>query len=115
MSLEELADNTRTDKNTVHSYLPLYQRLLSSKKETAKHVLEVGIWYGGSIKLWSDFFTNATVYGVDVANYVWEGIQNKENIVLYMSTNAYNEEFATTIFWTAATHVWGIVKRNKMR
>jgi cephalosporin hydroxylase len=98
MSLEELADNTRTDKNTVHSYLPLYQRLLSSKKETAKHVLEVGVYYGGSIKLWSDYFTNATVYGVDVANYVWEGIKNKENIVLYMSTNAYNEEFVQTNF-----------------
>jgi hypothetical protein len=43
MSLEELADNTRTDKNTVHSYLPLYEKLLSSKKYTAKNILEIGI------------------------------------------------------------------------
>ena len=39
MSLEELAYNDRTDKNTTHSYLPLYQKLFSSKKETAKNVL----------------------------------------------------------------------------
>ena len=62
MSLEEIVDNSRTDKNTVHSYLPLYQQLLINKKETAKNVLEVGIQNGGSIKLWSDFFKNATVY-----------------------------------------------------
>lgn len=35
MSLEEIVDNSRTDKNTVHSYLRLYQHLLISKKETA--------------------------------------------------------------------------------
>lgn len=39
MSLEEIANNERTDKNTTHSYLPLYQNLLASKKETAKNVL----------------------------------------------------------------------------
>jgi len=51
MSLEEIVDNSKTDKNTTHSYLPLYQKLLISKKETAKNVLEVGICHGGSIKL----------------------------------------------------------------
>ena len=95
MSLEQLVDNHRTDKNTSHSYLPLYQQLLESKKETAKNVLEVGIYAGGSIKLWSDFFTNATVYGIDIIsiNDIWEEIKNKENIVLYTSKNAYNEDF----------------------
>ena len=43
MSLEEISNNSKTDKNTTHSYLPLYQKLLISKKETAKNVLEVGI------------------------------------------------------------------------
>jgi len=100
MSLEQLADNTRTDKNTDHSYLPLYQKLLISKKETAKNILEVGIQRGGSIKLWSDFFTNATVFGLDImdsAN-LWEGIANKEKIILYTSTDAYNHDFFHTHF-----------------
>jgi hypothetical protein len=93
MSLEQLVDNLRTDKNTSHSYLPLYQTLLEGKKETAKNVLEVGIYHGGSIKLWSDFFTNATVYGLDIMNntLVWEGIQNNDKIKLYTSYDAYDE------------------------
>ena len=66
MSLLELVDNTKTDKNTLHSYLGLYQELLVSKKDTAKNVLEIGIRDGGSIKLWSDFFVNANVYGLDI-------------------------------------------------
>jgi hypothetical protein len=95
MSLQNIVDNSRTDKNTVHSYLGLYQNLLIAKKETAKNVLEIGIYDGGSIKLWSDFFTNATVYGLDIMhiNNVWEGIKNKENIILHTSSDAYNETF----------------------
>ena len=100
MSLEQIVDNSRTDKNTTHSYLPLYQHLLTSKKETAKNVLEIGICYGGSIKLWSDFFTNATVYGLDIIdiNSVWEEIKNKEKIILYTSVDAYNNDFFITNF-----------------
>jgi hypothetical protein len=100
MSLEEIVDNSRTDKNECHSYLPLYQTLLESKKNTAKNVLEVGICKGGSIKLWSDFFTNATVYGMDIIddNSVWEGIKNNEKIILYTSTDAYDNDFFTTHF-----------------
>ena len=100
MSLEELVNNSRTDKNTTHSYLPLYQQLLLSKKETAKNVLEVGVQTGGSIQLWNDFFLNATVYGLDIMNIndVWEGIKNKERIILYTSTDAYNNDFFITNF-----------------
>jgi hypothetical protein len=100
MSLVEIVDNSRTDKNTVHSYLPLYQQLLIKKKETARNVLEVGICNGGSIKLWNDFFTNATVYGLDIMhmNDLWEEIKNNEKIKLYTSTDAYNKECFTTNF-----------------
>jgi hypothetical protein len=98
MSLAEIANNFRTDKNTTHSYLPLYQHLLISKKETAKNVLEVGISGGGSIKLWNDFFTNANVYGLDIMpiDYVWEEIKNKEKIVLHTSVDAYNHDYFNT-------------------
>ena len=95
MSMISIVDNSRTDKNTVHSYLELYQSLLFSKKETAKHVLEVGILNGGSIKLWHDFFVNAIVYGLDVISKeeVWSELQNNKRIVLHTSNDAYNEEF----------------------
>lgn len=95
MSLLELVDNTRTDKNTLHSYLGLYENLLHSKKETAKNVLEIGIYNGGSIKLWRDYFTNATVHALDIMhiNNVWDGIKNDDRIILYTSNNAYDDNF----------------------
>uniref|UniRef100_A0A6C0HCV8 Methyltransferase n=1 Tax=viral metagenome TaxID=1070528 RepID=A0A6C0HCV8_9ZZZZ len=102
MSLEEIVINLKennsvfiTDKDSSHSYLPLYQELLKGKKDTAKNVLEVGIYSGGSIKLWNQFFTNATVYGLDIRNIneIWDGVKNNEKIVLYTSTDAYNEDF----------------------
>jgi hypothetical protein len=56
MSLQKIVDNLKTDKNTTHSYLELYQELLVNKKNTAKIVLEIGIGdfdkkNGGSIKM----------------------------------------------------------------
>ena len=61
-TLNELVNNKHTDKNTIHSYLNLYENLLSSKKYTAKNILEIGIGYpggnGGSIKMWNDYFVN---------------------------------------------------------
>ena len=92
--LTKLVDNSRTDKNTLHSYLPLYDELLKRKKDSAKNVLEIGIFQGGSIKLWSDYFLNANIYAIDIIEdiHVWDKIKNKKNIVLYTSTDAYNEE-----------------------
>ena len=100
MSLQEIVDNSRTDKNTTHSYLPLYQKLLVGRKEMAKNVLEVGIFMGGSIKLWNDYFPNANIYGVDVMPYAncWEGIKNQQKIILHTSTDAYSHQFFKTHF-----------------
>jgi len=92
MSLVDIVDNRYTDKNTTHSYLPLYQSLFESKHETAKNVLEVGIRNGGSIKLWSDFFINATIYGLDIEDVIILDIKNRTNIKLIWE-NAYDTEF----------------------
>lgn len=100
MSLLELVDNSTTDKNTTHSYLSLYQDLLIKKKETALNVLEVGIQQGGSIVLWNNFFKNATIYGLDILhiNNIGDCVKNKEKIILYTSTDAYNNDFFTNTF-----------------
>jgi len=103
--LEELIDNSITDKNTTHSYLQLYQNLLMSKKETAKNVLEIGIGdfgekNGGSIKLWRDYFTHAIIYGLDILpiDRVIDELINDTRVILYTSTDAYNEDFFITNF-----------------
>ena len=97
--LSTLADNSRTDKNTTHSYLDLYESLLSSKKFSAKQVLEIGIYWGGSTKLWYDFFPNATIHALDILdkNDLPKDLE-KDRIVLYPSTDAYNETFFKKAF-----------------
>jgi hypothetical protein len=97
MSLSGLINNRSTDKNTTHSYLDLYEKLLQSKKDTAKHVLEIGIGdfgpkNGGSIKLWRDYFTKAT-HGLDILpiDRVMDEIIGDERIKLYVDTDAYDE------------------------
>jgi hypothetical protein len=99
MSFIDIIDNTRTDKNTSHSYLSTYEKLLEKKKNTAKNILEIGIQSGGSIKLWHDYFPNATIYGLDKMEeeHIWDEIKNKDRIILYCSHDAYDtEKFKTT-------------------
>ena len=100
MKLVDFIDSTRTDKNSVHSYIDLYQVLLQHKKETAKNVLEIGICGGGSIKMWASFFTNAKVHALDIIpmSDVWDEIKDKDNIILYTSADAYDEALFTARF-----------------
>jgi hypothetical protein len=105
MSLKSLIDNTLTDKNTTHSYLDLYESLLHSKRETAKNILEIGIGdfkekNGGSVKLWMDYFKHATIYSLDILgeDRVIDELKNNNRVVLYTSTNAYDENFFINTF-----------------
>jgi hypothetical protein len=100
MKLIELVDDTKTDKNTVHSYLNLYEELLNSKKDSAKNILEIGMGGGGSIKLWHDYFVNATIHGIDIVDNheLWGDIKNNNRIMVYSSTNAYSPEFVNKAF-----------------
>jgi hypothetical protein len=88
-----LVDNSKTDKNTCHSYLPLYEKLLSSKKDSATHILEIGVQRGGSIKLWHDYFENAIVYGADIDD-VRNLVQLQHGRIKILVGDAYNLDFA---------------------
>ena len=97
--LSEVVDNSRTDKNTTHSYLDLYETLMNPIKNSAQHVLEIGIGdgtqgitNGGSIKLWHDYFINAKVHALDICplEKIWDGIKNNERILIYPCTDAYD-------------------------
>lgn len=61
----ELFAQYPTDKNTYHSYGPVYEELLAPMRESTEVVIEVGIMAGASLRAWRDYFENATVYGID--------------------------------------------------
>jgi hypothetical protein len=94
--LSDYCDNEHTDKNTTHSYLDLYESLFQGKKETATHVLEVGIGYppynGGSIMMWEKYFTQAQIYALDIIPMtdVWTDILHQHRIHIYAAMNAYD-------------------------
>lgn len=98
MSLKELVNDNTTDKNTVHSYLDTYESLFCKKKFDHVNVLEIGIYKGGSIKLWHDYFVNGKIHGVDVINEL-DGIIQESSIFftsrikLFTRVNAYDVNF----------------------
>ena len=103
--LTDYCDNNFTDKNTTHSYIDLYQTLFESKKESATHILEIGIGptphaNGGSIMMWADYFTNANIYSTDIISIdaVRSALIVHPRIHLYTSNNAYNANFVKSAF-----------------
>jgi SAM-dependent methyltransferase len=55
------------DKGTVHSYIEVYERMLASYRfRPGVKVLEIGLMNGASMQMWEEFFTNGTVYGIDL-------------------------------------------------
>lgn len=43
-----------TDKNTIHSYLPAYERVFRAKQHDTIRLLEIGVFSGGSLRAWAD-------------------------------------------------------------
>jgi cephalosporin hydroxylase len=57
-----------TDKDTFHSYIELYERLLAPFIDKAITLVEIGIQYGGSMLLWQDYLPSAEFIFVDNVN-----------------------------------------------
>ena len=75
MSLSELARKFGTDKLS-HGYCDTYETVLQPFKDNSFNFLEIGVFFGSSIKMWSNYFKNATIYGADT----FEGKQGNGNI-----------------------------------
>jgi hypothetical protein len=87
-SLDNLSIYYGLDKNikVSHNYIPCYEKLFKDLKYKTKNLLEIGIggmynlpktltqgdntrnYYrsGNSLRMWRDYFTEASVYGIDI-------------------------------------------------
>lgn len=56
-----------TDKGTTHNFIDLYEALLRHYRHTATRLLEIGVWSGGSLRMWDTYFDNEefNLVGVD--------------------------------------------------
>lgn len=69
----DMARKWHTDKGgrhlvageTCHEYTPIYWDLLKDRRNTVTNVLEIGVKYGCSLRMWREFFPNAQIIGLD--------------------------------------------------
>jgi hypothetical protein len=67
-TLSELCDQHKKgdwpDKNSSHSYIEIYEKILAPYRGSAKNILEIGLMSGESLRMWADYFMGV-VYGMD--------------------------------------------------
>jgi len=54
------------DKGTLHSYIEMYESEMVKVKKIS--LLEIGVAFGHSIKMWEDYFEDSNIYGIDIKN-----------------------------------------------
>ena len=93
----------KTDKNSVHSYISYYEKLFKKIRYDNLNILEVGVSRGGSIRLWSKYFENSNIYGIDIFpkkthEIVYKKLANfGKNITIYKN-NAYSLNVIEKLF-----------------
>jgi len=82
-----------TDKQTIHSYGPVYETLLSPLTDKACTILEVGVAHGGSMLLWHELCPKARIIGMDIQNAVHPSIfpRMKPERFAFLMGDAYND------------------------
>jgi hypothetical protein len=72
--LEKLAGKHGTDK-FLHGYIPIYEEYINLFKTDVFNFLEIGVFFGSSINMWTEYLKNAIIYGADT----FEGNQGNGN------------------------------------
>ena len=87
-----------TDKENPHAYCSLlYDELFLEYKEKKIDIVEVGIHRGASLKLWHEYFTNASILGLDNCDH--GSINNAKDLerVEIKLVNGYDGAFVETL------------------
>lgn len=91
-----------TDKGTDHSYTGMYEEIFTPYFDKPVDLLEIGVYQGGSLALWSKAFGSARITGVDIHDQIKFGAQKYFEDVEIVIGDAYNAN-------TLAGREWDIV------
>jgi precorrin-6B methylase 2 len=95
--LNAYAPAAGTDKNTTHNYINgFYDKEFSKYQDKKINLLEIGIYSGASLYLWSKYFKNAEIYGIDIINLIRREY-SKINNVKHLFANAYDVNLVNTL------------------
>lgn len=92
MNLKELMakNGYTTDKDTTHTYLEVYDKVLERFQHIPTNLLEIGNNGGESIKLWDDYFDDVQITGIEINNIPQLVELNKrDNVNIHLETDAY--------------------------
>jgi hypothetical protein len=106
--LNDLAEHYVTDKRNGdsvykgHNYTEFYEKWFSPIKDSTKDLLEIGIlkhpdtkicpYEGASLLMWNDYFTNATIHGIDIMDHKGMNKHGKDRIKIYIGDQADREQ-----------------------
>lgn len=60
------AANYDTDKTLSAGYLSNYEKYFAPLRDDDIRLLELGVFHGGSLQLWRDYFKSGTIVGLDI-------------------------------------------------
>jgi spermidine synthase len=84
MTLKELCAKYKKgdwpDKDSVHSYIDVYEEILAPYRHTAKNILEIGLMSGESLRMWTEYF-DGKVYGMDCSETPIDGLADLRPII----------------------------------
>lgn len=95
--------NFKTDKNSPHTYFNVYEELFSPYRDLPINILEIGILAGESLKLWSSYFVNANIVGIDTFtrvsfNDVHQNLTKFKNVTIYNIDSFGSDEYSRARF-----------------
>jgi SAM-dependent methyltransferase len=66
-SLDEIANRHNTDKGSnLHDYCKKYEKYLKFDRTEPINIMEIGVLGGSSLKMWTDYYYNSNILGIDI-------------------------------------------------
>ena len=65
-SLREIFDNSKISIHKWENYFEIYESYFKKFQRKNIRLLEIGVQYGGSLKMWNEYFPNAKIFGIDI-------------------------------------------------
>lgn len=89
-----ITKNFYTDKSTIHSYDKIYDSIFKPYVDREGSLLEIGVYGGGSLLLWQEYFSKMKIIGLDIENNVPDTIFDMydHDRVKYYLEDAYSDE-----------------------
>ena len=122
IALAEIARKLDTDKTQSQGYLENYERHLGHLRNSPVRLLELGVFHGGSLLMWQEYFSKGLVAGLDLQPNpltetperirFYQGSQDNETLLDLVARECAPDGFDIII--DDASHI-GTLTRNSFR